>query len=189
MYPRLDIHTEKRLIALGKKRFWKVLLLTVAWIVAIIILWRLYLIHFNRLFTHPTSFAFPLFMILPFFPFHAHRTIFGKTFYGRVMSAKYRKKRKIFLLTAADMKNADYLTADVVFVGRNGESVTINYKLKSILDGNIYYKPDDYILFVRGLNYPVKYPIPEDKENICPVCGNFIKAGKRRCGWCKADFS
>lgn len=26
-------------------------------------------------------------------------------------------------------------------------------------------------------------------EYICPVCGNYIKVGKRICKWCKADFS
>lgn len=189
MYPKLDMHTEKRLIALGNKKFIKTLLLTIGWTAAVLYLWYLYVISFERSFTHPTCFAFPLLLILPYFPFQAHKILFGKTFYGRVMSAKYRMRRKWITLTVAEMRNAEYQTADVRFVGRDGEIVQINYKQKSILAKNIYYKPDDYIFFVRGLRYPVRYPIPDDQEQICPSCGSFMKAGKRRCGWCKADFS
>ncbi|MBQ7923341.1 MAG: hypothetical protein IJ325_12345 [Clostridia bacterium] len=189
MYPRLDKNTERKLIALGKRQYYKVLLLTSLWIVGVIAAWYAYAVTRERPLTHPTSFIFPLLIILPFFPFHAHRVLLSKTFYGRVMSAKYRMKRKLILLSYAEMRNPEYLTADVVFVGRNGEKVETNYKLASILADRIYYKPDDYILSIRGLKYPIKCPIPENREHICPLCGSFIKVGKRRCSWCRADFS
>ena len=139
----------------------------------------------------PSNFIYPLLCILPFYPFKAHKTLFTKTFYGKVETAKFQNKYKTTTgpVTWNQAKELEILAAEVVFKGDKGEKYTVTYKESSVLANDIYYKPRGRVLVIKGLKYPVKYPIPEAEEYICPVCGNYIKPGKRVCGWCKADFT
>ncbi len=61
-----------------------------------------------------------------------------------------------------------------------GGSVTRNDKL--------YYAPDDRVLKMRAMKYPVKCPIDPNERIVCPKCGSEMKAGRRYCPLCRTNF-
>lgn len=186
-----DKDTEAKLLKLGRKKYAKTLILTILWILLVLAAWIFYMVKMNRAWNTPSAFAYPLLCLLPFFPFRVHKTLFSKTFYGTVESARFSVVHKAVSgpITYSQAKELEIVTADVVFRGDKGEKRSAAYREASVLAHDLYYKKDDRVLVIRGLKYPVKYPIPEAEEYLCPVCGNFIKPGKRTCRWCKADFS
>ena len=190
MKERFPPETERKLLALGNRRDFRVLALTIGWILLVLAAWLYTAFHFARGFTSPSHFVFPLLWVLPFYPLRVQNTLCGKTFYANVVSAKYSSTYKALTgpMTWKQMREMEVSTADVVFDGDHGERLRNTYKERSVLANEIYYKPGDRVLVLRGLKYPVKYPIPDNAEYLCPVCGNFIKPGRRRCPWCKANF-
>ncbi len=191
MKEHLSPETERKLISLGNRKYFRALFLTVGWIMLMIVLWIITALKWNRSFTSPSNFVYPVLCVLPFFPFKVYKILMTKTFYGNVASAKFSNAYKTTTgpITWNQAKELDILTADVVFMGENGAKFAVTYKEESVLAHELYYKQGDRVLVIRGLKYPVKVPIPETEEHICPVCGNFIKVGKKRCQWCKSDFS
>ena len=190
MKERFPPETERKLLALGNRRYLRVLALTIGWILLVLAAWLYTAFHFARGFTSPSNFVFPLLWVLPFYPLRVQNTLCGKTFYANVVSAKYSSTYKALTgpMTWKQMREMEVSTADVVFDGDHGERLRVTYKERSVLANEIYYKPGDRVLVLRGLKYPVKCPIPDDAEYLCPVCGNFIKPGRRRCQWCRANF-
>jgi len=191
MQEYFDKETEQKLILLGKKKYAKTLILTALWIIGVLTAGITWTIMAEEPINSPSNFIYPLLCILPFYPFKAHKILFTKTFYGKVESAKYSSQYKTVTgrMTIHQMKELEVDTANVSFKGDHGESYAVTYKEASVLANDIYYKQRDRVLVIKGLKYPVKYPLPDDSEYICPVCGNYIKPGKRVCGWCKADFT
>ncbi len=191
MTDRLDPNTERKLLKLGNKKYSKTLALTILWCVGILSVGAVWTILSERPINSPSNFIYPMLCILPFYPFKVHKLLRTRTFYGKVKSAKYSSRYKTTTgpITWNQAKELEVLTAEVVFRGDHGEKFVTTYKESSVLSKEIYYKQDDRVLVIQGLKYPVKLPIPEDAEYLCPVCGNFIKPGKKRCGWCKSDFS
>lgn len=190
MKERFPPETERKLLALGNRRYFRVLTLTIGWILLVFAVWLYTAFRSERGFTSPSNFVFPLLWVLPFYPFRVQNTLRSKTFYANVVSAKYSSTFKALTgpMTWKQMREMEVSTADVVFDGDHGERLCVTYKERSVLANEIYYKPGDRVLVLRGLKYPVKYPIPDDAEYLCPVCGNFIKPARRRCPWCKANF-
>ena len=191
MTDRLDPNTERKLLRLGNKKYFKTLALTILWCVGVLSAGAVWAILSERPINSPSNFIFPLLCILPFYPLKVHKLLRTRTFYGKVESAKYSSQYKTTTgpITWNQAKELEFLTADVVFKGNHGEKFVVTYKESSVLSKDIYYKQDDRVLVIRGLKYPVKLPIPDDAEYICPVCGNFIKPGEKRCQWCRSDFS
>lgn len=191
MQEYFDKETEQKLILLGRKKYTKVLTLTILWIVGVLTAGIVWTLAAAKPLNSPSNFIYPLLCLLPFYPFRVHKILFTRTFYGKVETAKFQNKFKTTTgpVTWNQAKELEILAAEVVFKGDKGEKYAVVYKENSVLSNEIYYKPRERVLVIKGLKYPVKYPIPDDAEYICPVCGNFIKPGKRLCGWCKADFS
>ncbi len=191
MNERLSPKTERRLIALGNRKYCTALILTVGWIVLMLALWVLSDLYWGRPFLSAYNLAFPALCILPFFPFKVQRILRMKTFYGEVVSAKFSTvyKSPIGLPSVWSTKELDLPAGTFVFRGKNGMEYAATYTKDSVLAHELYYKQGDRVFVIRGLKYPVKIPIPEAQEYLCPACGNFIKPGKRRCAWCRSDFS
>ena len=190
MKPYFDQETERKLLQLGRKKFVKTLTLTILWCVMVLGAWIAYIVYSGRSWNSPSVFAYPLLCLLPFFPFRVQKILFSKNFYGTVESARLVPSHKAISgpITYSQAKELEIMTAEVVFRGDHGEKRAVTYTEASVLAKDLYYRKDDRVLVIRGLKYPVKYPIPETEEYICPVCGNFIKPGKRSCRWCRTDF-
>ena len=77
----LDKTIENKIIAVGNKRYYRVLVLTGAWIVIVIISWLTFMIFANRSFLAMPNYL-PL--ALCFLSFFAHKTLSSKTFYATV---------------------------------------------------------------------------------------------------------
>ncbi len=187
-----DKSTEKKLLALGRKKYLKTLFLTIAWFLLVIALWVGITRATGRDLLEPSSCLYTLLLILPFYPLRVQRVLFTKTFYGKVGVVKMANQNKSItgLVTSAQIqKEMEEQGVLVQFNGDRGERYTVYYREQSILANHeLYYQPGDRVLVIRGLRFPVKYPIPEDAPYVCPVCGHQIKIGHRNCGWCKADF-
>ena len=87
MKERFSPETERKLLALGNRRYFRVLALTIGWILLVLAAWLYTAVHFARGFTSPSHFVFPLLWVLPFYPLRVQNTLCGKTFYANVVSA------------------------------------------------------------------------------------------------------
>ncbi len=188
--PTLHTREERKLKALAKRKLIKAWVLTVLWYAAVIAGWAATVFYMRRPVTHPGSFIFMLMLVLPFYPLKAHTVLFGKTFYANVCDVRFGTVTKAAggFLTIKQAKNLEREALFVTFNGDKGERKTVIYKEENIMMSGGYYKIGDRVLVLQGLKYPVKVPLPEDGKMLCPVCGMFTKEGKRKCGWCNADF-
>ncbi|MBP3368307.1 MAG: hypothetical protein J6L71_02625 [Clostridia bacterium] len=190
MKERLDKRTEDKLIQIGRKKYITAIVLTTLWFVLVIFAWIYLTDKFNRSLTEPSSFVYPLLLVLPFYPFRVYELFKTKTFYGEITTAKYGRRVRATgdFMTWKQANSMEEQFAEIVVMGDSGKSFATKYKKGSILHDEIFYKPGDRVFVVRGLKYPIKCPIPKDEEYICPSCGNFVHAGRRRCSWCKTDW-
>ena len=76
-----DRSVEARLIAIGTRRYYGVMLVTVAWIAAVISQWLFIMISENYSFASVQKYIPLVLCAIPFLPFTAHKVLFSKTFY------------------------------------------------------------------------------------------------------------
>lgn len=190
MKERLDKRTEDKLIQIGRRKYIRAIVLTALWFVLVIFAWIYLTDKFNRSLTEPSSFVYPLLLVLPFYPFRVYEIFKTKTFYGEITTAKYGRRVRATgdFMTWKQANSMEEQFAEIVVMGDSGKSFTTKLTKGSILHDEIFYKPGDRVLVVRGLKYPIKCPIPKDEEYICPSCGNFVHAGRCSCSWCKSDW-
>ena len=184
----LDKNTERKLISLGNKRFYKVLALTVAWIVFVIAGFIMFVINEERSFADLHNYIILLLCILPFFPFSAHKTLFSKTFYATVAytvnETQFDTLRQAYVSNRPEVINV----LEVTYEKDNGKKFALAYKKDKYLVERLHYDEGDRVFFARGLKYPMEFPLPEGKEFKCPVCGRTVTADSKVCGRCKTDF-
>jgi hypothetical protein len=185
----LDKNTERKLIALGHKRFYRVLALTVAWISFVIAVFILFVINEERSFADLHNYIILLLCILPFFPFSAHKTLFSKTFYATVSytvnETQFDTLRQAYVSNRPEVVNV----LEVTYEKDNGKKFALTYKKDKYLVEGLHYDEGDRVFFVRGLKYPLKFPITEGKEFTCPVCGHTVSAEDTVCKSCRLDFT
>lgn len=187
MNEHLDRSTEARLIAIGNKRYYKAVTFTIVWSVIIGTFWLAFMLLGNRSFTLIANYL-PL--LLCFFPFFfTYKTLFSKTFYATVDHktdyTQFQQLKEAYVHNRFDTVEA----LSVKFKKDNGKDLTIVYKKKNYVLEGIHYNDSDRVLFVRGLKYPIKFPITDTEERTCPICGRTIHIGYAECPRCKFDYS
>jgi len=184
----LDKNTERKLIALGNKRFYRVLALTIAWIVLVIAGFIMFVINEGRSFADLHNYIILLLCILPFFPFSAHKTLFSKTFYATVAytvnETQFDTLRQAYVSNRPEVINV----LEVTYEKDNGKKFALAYKKDKYLVEGLHYDEGDRVFFARGLKYPMEFPLPDGKEFKCPICGRTVTADSKVCGRCKTDF-
>ena len=184
----LDKNTERKLIALGNKRFYRVLVLTVAWILFVIIGFITFVLNEGRSFTDAQNYVILLFCVLPFFPFSVHKTLFSKTFYATVSytvnETQFDTLRQAYVSNRPEVVNV----LEVTYIKDDGKRFTRVYKKDKYLMEGLHYDEGDRVIFIRGLKYPMEFPLPEGKEFKCPICGRTVTADSKVCGRCKMDY-
>ncbi len=194
----LSPREERKLKALCKRRLIKVWALALLWYGVVLGGWAYMIFAMNRPFNHPSSFIYVLLLALPVYPFKIHRKLFGKCFYANVGTVTFSESVKVVTgpITIRQARTLEYEVVTVTFLGDNGEKRVIPYKEHNIRANDCYYKFGDRVYVLHGLKFPVKVPMPEEKEMACPVCGIFLKDDAadpydktpRKCSWCGADF-
>ena len=189
MKNKLDPKIEARFIALGNKRYYRSLVLTVVWILLVIAAFLVFVILTERSFADLGNYLILILCIIPFFPFSAHKVLLSKSFYASVShatdNALFDELRKAYVSNRFDVEN----TRSVTFEKDSGEKFTVSYKIKSYIMDGLHYDEGDRVLFVRGLKYPFKFPLSEGKEFTCPVCGHTGSAEDTVCKSCKLNFA
>ena len=189
MKNKLDPKIEARFIALGNKRYYRTLVLTVVWILLVIAAFLVFVISTESSFADLGNYLILILCIIPFFPFSAHKVLLSKSFYASVShatdNALFDELRKAYVSNRFDVEN----TRSVTFEKDSGEKFTVSYKIKSYIMDGLHYGEGDRVFFVRGLKYPLKFPITVGKEFTCPVCGHSLSAEDTVCKSCKLDFA
>lgn len=189
MKNKLDPKIEARFIALGNKRYYRTLVLTAVWILLVIAAFLVFVISTERSFADLGNYLILLLCIIPFFPFSAHKILLSKSFYASVSlatdDALYDELRKAYMSNRFDVENV----RSVTFEKDSGEKFTVSYKIKSYIMDGLHYEEGDRVFFVRGLKYPLKFPITEGKEFKCPVCGHTVSAEDTVCKSCRLNFA
>ena len=185
----LDKNTESRLVAIANKRYYRVALLSAGWIFAVLFGWLAFMIFGTRSFSLVPNYIPLLLLIVPFFPFSAHKVILSKTFYAtvdhKVSYTQFQQLKEAYVSGRPDTVEA----LSVKFRSDDGKEFSVIYKKKNYVMDGIHYEEGDRVLFVRGLKYPFKFPITDEVERTCPVCGRTIAIEQRVCGKCNFDYS
>lgn len=187
----LGKNAESKLTALGNRRFYKALIFTLTWEILLIAVWIAWsvisLMSFGDMRTY-----LPLALgVIPFYPFKVHKILFSNSFYATVSytanEAQFDSLKKSYASAkfCPDVVNV----LEVTYERDDGKKFTVAYKKdKYLLDG-LHYDEGDRVFFVRGLKYPMEFPLPADKDIKCPVCGRTVTADSKTCNRCKIDFS
>ena len=180
----LNKKIENRLIVLGNKKYRKTLLLTLAWVYLVLVFFVVFIIRSERSFAEIRNYIVLLLWIVPFFPFSAHKVLFSKTFYATVAY----KVNSLQMKTSGTSKVEKVPVLEVTFKKDNGEKFTATYKKDIYLMDGLHYSEGDRVFFVKGLKYPFKFPVNNEKDYTCPACGRTIEAGETTCKRCELNL-
>lgn len=187
MNHRLNSTAEQKLRSLGNKRYYRILVLTIGWIVLVLTAFVAYMIALKRSFAEPQNYLILILCILPFFPFGAHKILLSKTFYATV---SYNVNATQFEgLEWAGTRNrpmkVDVL--EITFKRDDGKEIMIAFKKDRFPMKGLLYSEGDRVVFVRGLKYPLKFPLTDEIKFTCPICGTIISDGLV-CKTCHYDY-
>lgn len=183
----LDKKIEQKLIDIGNKRYYQVMLLTIAWSILVVIFWLLFMILGSHSFLFIANYVPLVLCALPYF--FTWKILLSKTFYATVNytvnSTQFQQLKEAYVRDRPE--TVDVL--EVRFKKDDGKEFTTQYKRKNYVMDGIHYDSGDRVLFVRGLKYPIVLPITGAIERTCPVCGRTLEAQKMTCKRCNFDFS
>lgn len=186
----LDKNAERKLTALGDKRFYKAFIVSIAWEILVLVLWIFWSINSQRAFGDIRTYLPIVFCVIPFYPFKAHKILFSKSFYATVAyttnAAQFDSLKKAYVSERFRPDVVDVL--EVTYEKDDGKKFTLVYKKDKYLVDGLHYDEGDRVFFVRGLKYPMEFPLPEGKDFKCPICGRTVTADSKVCGRCKTDF-
>ena len=184
----LNKKIENRLIVLGNKKYRKTLLLTLAWVYLVLVFFVVFIIRSERSFAEIRNYIVLLLWIVPFFPFSAHKVLFSKTFYATV-AYKVNSIQFDSLKRASGMQKPDKVAVlEITYKKDDGKKFTVTYKKDVYLMDGLHYSEGDRVFFVRGLKYPFKFPVNNEKDYTCPACGRTIEAGETTCKRCELNL-
>lgn len=185
----LNKNAERNLLELGNKKFYKALILTVIWEIFIFTLWFVWVVKFQRPLEDIRTYLPLVFCAIPFCPFSAHKILFSKSFYATVAytvnETQFDTLRQAYVSNRPEVINV----LEVTYEKDNGKKFALVYKKDKYLVNGLHYDEGDRVFFVKGLKYPMEFPLPEDKDFKCPVCGRTVTADSKTCSRCKIDFS
>ena len=183
----LDKKIEQKLIDIGNKRYYQVMLLTIAWSILVVIFWLLFMILGSHSFLFIANYVPLVLCALPYF--FTWKILLSKTFYATVNytvnSTQFQQLKEAYVRDRPE--TVDVL--EVRFKKDDGKEFTTQYKRKNYVMDGIHYDSGDRVLFVRGLKYPIVLPITGAIERTCPVCGRTLEAQQMTCKRCNFDFS
>lgn len=184
----LDKEDEIKLVSLGNKRYYKILTLTVAWITLVLGSFVYFMLIRRRNFLDLRNYIILVLCILPFFPFNAHKILFSKSFYATVSYTVHSTQFESLKRASGIQRPERVAVLEVVYKKDNDEEFTIAYKKNNYLMEGLHYQEGDRVFFARGLKYPVKFPIQNNQEYTCPVCGKTINDGNMICTRCHLNL-
>ena len=189
MSSRLDKSTEEKLIALGNKRYYRTLALTIAWIVFVPTALVITLITTNRSVADPRYYIPLILLVLPFFPFSAHKVLLSKTFYATVSYNVHETQFESLKWTNPRNRPERVDVLEITFKKDDGGEITIAYKKDRFPLKGFHFEDGDRMFFARGLKYPLEFPIMRKDKITCPICGTTIEAERPVCRGCNLDLT
>ena len=190
MNTHLTPTAEAKLIALGNKRYYRTLALTVAWLIFVTAAFVVSVTLGKRSLAEPRSYLVLILWVLPFFPFAAQKVLFSKTFYATVSyGVNANQFESLKWAGHANHRPERVAVLEITFKRDDGKEITITYKKSTYPGKGFHYAEGDRVLFVRGLKYPYKLPTAENEKFTCPVCGTTVKAEEPVCKGCRLNLS
>ena len=190
MNHRLNSTAEQKLIALGNKRYYRTLVLTIAWLILVMAAFVVSMTLGKRSLDEPRNYLVLILWVLPFFPFSAHKVLFSKTFYATVSYGVNANQFESLKWAGHNNHRPERVAVlEITFKRDDGKEITIAYKKSTYPGKGFHYAEGDRVLFVRGLKYPYKLPVAEHEKFTCPVCGTTVESKQLVCRGCHLDLS
>ena len=190
MNHRLNSTAEQKLIALGNKRYYRTLVLTVAWLILVMAAFVVSMTLGKRSLAEPRNYLVLILWVLPFFPFSAHKILFSKTFYATVSYGVNANQFESLKWAGHNNHRPERVAVlEITFKRDDGKEIMITYKKSTYPGKGFHYAEGDRVFFVRGLKYPLKYPITDGEKFTCPVCGTTVEVEQPICRGCHLDLS
>ena len=190
MNTHLTPTAEAKLTALGNKRYYRTLALTVAWLIFVTAAFVVSVTLGKRSLAEPRNYLVLILWVLPFFPFAAHKVLFSKTFYATVSyGVNANQFESLKWAGHANHRPERVAVLEITFKRDDGKEITITYKKSTYPGKGFHYAEGDRVLFVRGLKYPYKLPAAENEKLTCPACGTTVEAEEPVCRGCRLILS
>ena len=189
MSTRLHKSTEAKLISLGRKRHLRILLLTLGWTVFVPVALVITLISTDRSVADPRYYIPLILWVLPFFPFSAHKVLFSKTFYATVSYNVHETQFESLKWSNPRNRPERVDVVEITFRKDEGGEITVAYKKDRFPLKGLHFEDGDRVFFVRGLKYPVEFPLTGKDKITCPVCGTTIETESPVCRGCRLDLT
>lgn len=181
---------EAKLTALGNKRYYRTLALTVAWLIFVTAAFVVSMSLGKHSWAEPRGYLVLILWILPFFPFGAHKVLLSKTFYATVSyGVNANQFESLKWAGHANHRPERVAVLEITFKRDDGKEITIAYKKSTYPGKGFHYAEGDRVLFVRGLRFPCKLPCAEAEKFTCPLCGTTMEAEAMVCRSCRTDLS
>ena len=189
MNTRLTPNTKRKLISLGNKRYYRVLALTVAWLILVLAAFAVFMIRPKSSFAEPQNYIILILCLLPFFPFGAHKVLLSKTFYATVSYGVNATQFEGLEWAGTRNRPTKVDVLEITFKRDDGKEILIAFKKDPFPMKGLHYGEGDRVLFVRGLKYPYKFPAAEGEKLTCPVCGTTVESEQPVCKGCRLNLS
>ncbi len=189
MNTHLTPTAEAKLTALGNKRYYRTLALTVAWLIFVTAAFVVCVTLGKSSLAEPHSYLILVLWVLPFFPFGAHKILLSKTFYATVSYGVNANQFESLKYQSGWNVPQKVSVLEITFKRDDGKEITITYKKSTYPGKGFHYAEGDRVLFVRGLRFPCKLPCAEAEKFTCPLCGTTIEAETMVCRSCRTDLS
>ena len=189
MSSRLDRRAENALISLGRKRYLRVLILTLGWTFFLPVALVITLIATNRSVADPRYYIPLILWVLPFFPFSAHKVLFSKTFYATVSYNVHETQFESLKWSNPRNRPERVDVVEITFRKDKGGEITVAYKKDRFPLKGLHFEDGDRVFFVRGLKYPVEFPLTGKDKVTCPVCGTTIETENLVCRGCRLNLT
>lgn len=180
----------QQLTMLNRRKKLLCISITLIYAIADVILWYKWGQQRGGMLT-PSCAFFPLFLIIPFYPFRVHEKIFGKSYYATVISHEMEdimvagrgagiSAGRAVKTGGANIKKVNTLKLRLP----RGDTVTLHLKL----DSTAKYEKGDVVYKLSAFMYPVQCSWDEDGEIFCPNCGSSSDRKHKKCPRCRTTL-
>ena len=182
---------EKALCALSQRIVRKNVIITSVWSAICLSLWITSIILFPLDKLISISVFILIVLLLPLKLLKVDKVLLDSTYRATVIGTDYITESNTVLVisfrTVRD--NSDIVKAKITCKREDGKEKVFIFDERKVMENDIYYKPGDTILKLKGLKYPVKLPIDESSKMLCPKCGSWVYPDIGECGYCRSYWN
>lgn len=182
---------EKGLYILSRRIVKKNIIITSVWSAICLFMWitSIILFPFDKLIS--ISVFILIVLLLPLRMLKVDKVLFDSSYRATVTDVDYITENNTVLVISfrTIRDNSDIVKAKVTCIREDGKKEVLIFEERKVMENDIYYKPGDTVLKLKGLKFPIKLPIDPRSRMLCPKCGSWVHPGACECGYCRSYWN